>query len=536
MQMKVMRKSRLGLAVGAALGAACLAPATSFGWSVNTQTGSIDTNSAGDTLLFPIYTTANAGTDATPAPATTSFSVTNTSAVETVAAKIRFREQEHSMDVLDFIVVLSPNDKFDFYVDQVNGAARPTMHWTDSSCVVGPSTSGTQHFPAHSTFVATDEQMSVGHLEVLGLADLDGICVTSQGMPISCSAPTGISLAAAAKHGPDGKPANCGILVTTLASATNVNKLNAWSTPSLGDVGNILIGRYVIDNGIQLADGFHIGIEGGNDAIGIKYSNVTGNPGNIKITSQSNTPCGTSGNCASYYTWDKSDWDHPNLAEMANLNNFQAALTAVNVGGDWSNNPANDVGVDWMLSFPDKYAYLDYIPANKCDSTQSSTAYAWCLLENTNVPVTLLSGNDQSDNNGHPGVWTASPSLDLCLGTSGLNIYDTEEGIASSSVSVSPGAFTQFDVCNELNVFTLAASGTTPKPSVIQTQARRQVISFDNLAAVRGWGLLGLSWMAGPGDAVTGLIFTTRATTGVTDQNGSLTDLQKNIGEEFYAK
>jgi hypothetical protein len=99
-----LRKSRLSLAVGVVLGAAAMIPATSFGWSVNTDTGNLQSASGGDTLLFPIYTTVF--------PATTSFSVTNTSGTQTIAAKIRFREQEHSMDVLDFIVVLSPYDKF----------------------------------------------------------------------------------------------------------------------------------------------------------------------------------------------------------------------------------------------------------------------------------------------------------------------------------------------------------------------------------------------------------------------------------------
>jgi hypothetical protein len=518
------------------MGAACLGPATSFGWSVNTTSpGTIDTNSAGDTLLFPIYTTANAGTGtaaATPAPASTSFSVTNTSLSETVAAKIRFREQVHSMDVLDFIVVLSPKDKFDFYVDQKDGAARPTMHWCDNSCVVGPSTTPNaqgcfdQPFPTGSSFVESDAQMSVGHLEVLGMAELSNVCVNSSGSAVDCGTGGAQNLAAAAKHGSDGKPANCPILVTALQNYQNVSSINAAS--SLGNVNNVLIGRYVIDNGVQLADGFHIGIEGGSDAIGIKNSNVTGTAPNIKITSQSSTPCTQSGNCPSssgYYAWDKLDWDHPHLGEMPGLQYFQSALTATNVGGDWSNNPANDVGVDWVLSFPDKYAYLDY-------STDCSSSKTWCLLPTTKTTYGLRN------------VWTGSPTQDLCLGTSNLAIYDTEEQSASQSVSVSPGAFTEFQVCNELNVFTVAASDEQPKPSVIQINVTdptnplsaitRQIVTYENLTAIGGWGLLDLPWNS-IGDAVTGLIFTTRATSGPADQNGSLTDLQKDVGDN-YAK
>ena len=136
--MMKLRKSRLTLAVGAMLGAAALMPAASFGWSVDTINGILSTNSGGDTLLFPIYTTV--GTNAT------SFSTTNTGP-QTIVAKIRFREQERSMDVLDFIVIYSPYDKFDFYVSQGEGQERPIMAWEDSSCVVGPGAGGSVAVP-----------------------------------------------------------------------------------------------------------------------------------------------------------------------------------------------------------------------------------------------------------------------------------------------------------------------------------------------------------------------------------------------------
>ena len=90
-------------------------PRPSDGRSTPTDGFTFDHSSGGDTLLFPIYTAAITELDQDKA-ATTSFSVTNTSATQTIAAKIRFREQERSMDVLDFIVVFSPNDKFDFSV------------------------------------------------------------------------------------------------------------------------------------------------------------------------------------------------------------------------------------------------------------------------------------------------------------------------------------------------------------------------------------------------------------------------------------
>ena len=80
------------------------------------------------------------------------------------------------MDVLDFIVVFSPYDKFDFYVAQGEGQERPTMAWEDNSCVVGPGAGGSV-IPAPSPFVSGNETMSVGHLEVLGMADLTNAAI-----------------------------------------------------------------------------------------------------------------------------------------------------------------------------------------------------------------------------------------------------------------------------------------------------------------------------------------------------------------------
>jgi hypothetical protein len=414
----------------------------------------------------------------------------------------------------------------------------------------------------------TDEQMSVGHLEVLGMANLENACVNSSGVPEACS-PDSLRLEDAAKHDPDtGKPADCALLVKTLTSSANVHALNTQLGSDPGaDVGNVLVGRYIIDNGVPLESGLHIGIEGGSDAISIRNSNL--GPPTIPMTSQTATACysadNTNGsvNCSSYYYWDQVEWDHPDLAEMGlqagtpgdartltagtpeRLTNFQSALSAVNVAGDWSNNPANNVGVDWVLSFPNKYAYLDYVPMDTCGGASSDLG--WCLLYATRT------------GNGTDGVWTSQPSndsigvQDLCLQTRAVLAWSTEEEESSPTVSVSPGARTELEVCNELTVLTLASKeqALTIKPSVIQRNAAadatdaqkeisRRVVEFENLPdVVLGWGAMSLDWanatfpdpIVGQGDSVTGVIFTTRATSGVADQNGSLTDLQKNINE-----
>jgi hypothetical protein len=104
---------------------------------------------------------------------------------------------------------------------------------------------------------------------------------------------------------------------------------------------------------------------------------------------------------------------------------------------------------------------------------------------------------------------------------------------------VSPGTSEDLDLCQELEIFTLAVAGQEVRPSVIQESDRRRVITFENLDAIRGWAQLQLNWQGGfslfpegreIGDAVTGLIFTVRNTDDPTINNASLTDLQKCVG------
>jgi hypothetical protein len=202
---------------------------------------------------------------------------------------------------------------------------------------------------------------------------------------------------------------------------------------------------------------------------------------------------------------------------MFNLAGFQEGMRAGRVSGDWSNNFDNAVGVDWVLSFPSKYAYLDWVDLDDCNA--SGTAKTWCLLEDIKTnPNTLTRG-----------AWTASSTTNLCLTDNSLRVFDTEEGEASGNVNVSPGSRTTLDICEEMQVFTLAAEGDTPRESVIQYADRRDVIEFLNLDAQRGWAELELSWptQSFQTGAVTGLLFTTRATDDPTINNGSITELKK---------
>lgn len=514
--MKTSRKTSLAVAVSAAIGAAVIAPAA-HAWSVDVLTGNLETSSGGDTLLFPLYSTA--------VGASTSFSTTNIGG-STIAAKIRFREQDHSMDVLDFIVVYSAYDKFDFSVSQGEGDATPVMRWNDTSCVVGPAAGGVQPFPAPSNFVENTEVMSVGHVEMLGMANLDQVCWnpgTNQAAPAPC--PAGfVNLGAAGTHVPGGPPANCDLLVSVLGNQSNVAAINAalgidatvpTGLPLAYDVPNDLIGRFVISDAAG-------GVEAGGDAVAIQNSNFVLSAQSAANCAAATLPNGggavPSINCWRGYEWDANEWDHPHFGDMVNLANFQTALTATSVAGDWSNNPANSVGVDWIVSFPSKYAYLGF-GTNDCASTSLTS---WCLLANTRPRTTPTFVP------GHSNAWTSGNTADLCLNNANPQVWDSEENRASGNVTVSPGAQTELDICPELGVYTLAPVGAEVRPSLIQTEARREIVSFQNLDAIRGWGVLSLNWGGSTGGAVNALNFTTRATVDPAFANGSLTTLQKN--------
>jgi hypothetical protein len=445
------------------------------------------------------------------------------------------------------MVVLSPYDKFDFSVGQ--GDPRPIMRWTkDNSCVIGPKApeqaAHAQMFPEHSEFVSSDGAMTVGHLEVLGLVSLDNVCLSTDGTPLPFPAvaglciPAGISAAAAAKHDDTtGKPANCGVLQDLMGSPTKVSILKGDNpTPGASSTASFttpvlrsLIGRYVITDAAG-------GIEAGADAIELRHTNFGGDTNEANLLSaQSATPCSASGNCTSRYAWDTLEYDHPHFGEMANLANLEHALTAGTLSGDWSNNPDNYVGVDWIVSFPTKYAYLDYVEKGKCHNSNvsdgSDTTLGWCLKtpnpgwQNNPLYAPVVHDDD---------VWTHDNTTETCLKSNPLAMYGQDEQEASS-VNVSPGG-NQLNLCNEVNIFALADDSQTPRASVIQTSMRRTTIN-GAVDAIRGWAQMGLNWVSTPSDvnggAVTGEIFTTRATTEPANNNGSLTDLKKDVGDGF---
>lgn len=468
-----------------------LFPATTIALSVDVSSGAVSADDAGDALLFPLYTTA--------AGAASSFSVSSTSPLRTLAVKIRYREQEHSMSVLGLIVVLSPDDKFDFYVSQPGDDARPTLRWSDNSCVVGPDVGATSlQFPVPSPFVDDAAAMSFGHVEVIGMADLSDafLDVNANGLE-----DPGESLAAAARHDSTGVPADCGLIVDAFSDRASVVRIIGAT-----DVANVLIGRFLVT-------GTGVGVEGGGNATALRDTFAA-----PYLAAQSSETCDGSTSCPANglgYAWDDLEADHPHLGDAGavRVDNLDRALGPDSLQADWSNNPANFVGVDWILTFPTKYLYLDRLNAT-CDA--GSTGTTWCLVEELGLHNPF-----------------GPPGSDLCRDGS-ADVWDRDERLALPGVITIWGGW-HVELCDETTVLTFAELGDTPRNSLIQTADRRVVVNFENLSAVRGRAELRPNWywtgLPAPGvprpAATLGVAFTARATDDPTINNGSVTELSR---------
>ncbi len=118
-----MRRSNISKAVTSALfaGGLLLGGAVSSVQAVPTASNL----GVGDVLLFPYYTVENGFNSL--------FHITNHDPERTILAKVRFREHKNSEDVLDFTVILSPNDVFTGYL-RTDDDGNLMFDKTDNTC------------------------------------------------------------------------------------------------------------------------------------------------------------------------------------------------------------------------------------------------------------------------------------------------------------------------------------------------------------------------------------------------------------------
>ena len=534
MQMKALRKTQLSVALGAALTTMAAAPLTAYGFSLVATSGNLVGNDGGDTLIYPFFTAVGNNT--------TAFSLTN-SFNKSIAVKVRFREQKYSMEVWDTIVFLSAGDKWDFFVKRnASGVPEVNIDPADETCTMVPPTGPNGNgFPTpfrSSSLVSAEDWAAgvatVGHLEVIGMMDLTKAYVD---YAIGNGNIIDLSLAAAIEAKNNLIPGypnlkGCDALRAVFGSSANLEAITGAT-----DAPNDLIGRWLINGGSTS------GIEAGSEALPIQ--DLFSAP---YFAAQSTELCtGSSGNCndpafnptannglqassilKNQYGWSPYQLDHPHLGDSASLANIDRGLEAQYLMGDWSNNPTNDVGADWITSFVTRYAYIDKLDCNKADGTE------WCFV--------------QAYSKDSPKYPTYNPFIDASKLTPGtsyyatpvsclkgvLNVWDFDERMARPVAS--PDDI--YDLCNEVNVFTMALEGDVVRDSLIQQNTgpfARKIMRFESLDAERGWAELELLWptlrSTNPAivrsAATMGNLFILRNTASPDQNNATLTNLQK---------
>jgi hypothetical protein len=517
------RRKRLSALLGtAALVGLVGAPMQASAFSVDVAGNNILTDDGGDTLIFPFYsasTQLNNNLGAVTG-ARSSFSVTNTSETAAVAVKVRFREQINSEEIFDFIVFLSPRDKFDFAVRQNSDAnGDPTeppriyfarnrnaddslnIELSETSCIaplglynydLNPSGAANLFRKPQFTDLSGVElwrSMAVGHVEIISMANLTNATYTSAGQPV----PLGPAITHAF---PAGIPGNCNAAVQAFSSAQFVNTIQGAT-----DAGNDLIGRMLVT--IPEA-----GIEAGTNAQSLKNTFTA-----PQLVPQDDALCAQTVTCVSNYAWDTEEHSHPHLGDVgANGDSIADQLEARALQNDWSRTAATDVNVDWIVSFPTKYVYQNF---TNCDGAPGSE---WCNV----APWGGQGADDPWGSFGEPAS---------CLDTE-LQVWDWDEFENSLTSPSAPE-----DLCNEVNVLTIREEFAPTAQSMIQYDPARSEYVFENLyERERGWADLELLWnpigYLGPdnyGAAVFGLAFTVRATGDPNINNGSLTDLSRRV-------
>ena len=443
----------------------------------------INKNGMGQALIYPYYT-VNGGFK-------TSFNVFNTSDTHAVAVKVRFREYQNSRDVLDFNLILSPNDKWSGSVLPTAGQVHPDaatallggarLTTSDTSCTIPFIPRGAGGGVSFNTIgYMLDEQdldfkdsgdqnidrLKMGYIEIIPMAwadvNMDG---DGDATPYPTSTSPGHS-AYDAVHA-NGMPAGdaddgkgCERLVnsfspnhtldgngdiirdriwdrSTTLSPTNGNPLiaseNFWLPIPKGV--NPLFGELALIN----VEG---GVAGGTNAVAI----ADWMEPNVNLLTAQEFPYFLEPTLASA----NGVWTSSGLygAPMSNAgtDGVDAALMATTVTNEWANNPNNGSNTDWVVTFPTKSFHADRSFGNiQAGNNRWRTSTGNPDQTTFNASGTV---NVADTTNTRPAT---APFQNLFDGGSAttldLNIYDAEERTTTTggSVSFSPGSLFQTD-------------------------------------------------------------------------------------------
>ena len=420
--MKLFKKSTLSLALTAAMIGGVAATQTASAYPQAATAGPVVSNSGlGQALIYPYYS-VRGGTQ-------TTINVFNTSTTHAVAVKVRFREHQNSRDVLDFNLVLSPNDKW-FANLNASAAGGVVLSTTDKSCTVPENINGQEFLNDAYTFSAFQDSGSqdLARLQE-GYAEI---------IPMAWSSVTTDPTFAGALHSQaTGNPGSCAAVTTAFTPTTSWDTVLApvvvgdgapaisadadWVAIPAGE--NPLFGETFIKNN---------GVGGGSNAVAIADWMA-----GVKLTTAQAFP----------YFLEPTLGTSAGVWDTTNLPATDDALTSSTVINEWASNPLNNAEVDWAVTMPTKSFHVDVAAANiQAGSSNFRAVGAGGGTATPLAPFTNAFALGRSD---------------VAYGAQG---YNNEEGEAATGpgpgVSIPPGTFNNPDVASlrfEANVISFGA-------------------------------------------------------------------------------
>lgn len=457
-----MKKKVLPLAVGAA--SAVVMSAAHAAMYVNER-------GTGETLIFPFYSAENGNN--------TLVNIANTTDGYK-AVKVRVLEAQNSQEVIDFNLYLSPKDHFSFAISET-AAGGAKLATGDKSCTVPAIPAGGVDFRGlkyasdkaadDTDTAAVDEsydntsigRTQVGYIEVIemGQLDSDSAAVIDKA-GIASATVTAINAAAAIKHGADGVPANCSILVdawSTIAGVDGVWLAESKTTDLTGDseflsawAGGGLYGYATVINVPQgAAFGYDAVAIADHVATGATGSDMHYQPGDIRPNfgdSAFNTSAVISVNGAAVTIDFDSDYPAEATERVQALN---ATMMASKVYNDYVTDTAIAATTDWLLTFPTKAFHVNGTepvePFSKLWSGKSAcepTSLSAVDREESTPPPPPAPGSSGPDFSPAPptppGPAPSNNDVPLCYEATIVQ-FGTESAMGSSTVAVGVNAF-----------------------------------------------------------------------------------------------
>jgi hypothetical protein len=455
-----MNKKVLPLAVGAA--SAVVMSAAHAAMYVNER-------GTGETLIYPFYSAENGNN--------TLVNIANTT-TGTKAVKVRILEAQNSQEVLDFNLYLSPEDHFSFSISATDeGGAK--LVTGDNSCTVPAIPAdgvafrnskylGDKLATKDDPATAADESKNnfdntgigrtqVGYIEVIEMGQLDPAAAPT----IDKSAKGAINAAAAIKHGSDGVPANCDILVdawSTIAGVDGVWLAESKTTDLTGDseflanwAGGGLYGYATVINVPQGASfGYDAVAVADHVGAGATGSDMHYQPGDIRPNfgdDAFDTASIVSVNGAAVTLDFDGDYPAESTERVQALN---ALIMSSEVYNDYVTDSAIAATTDWLMSFPTKAFHVNATepvePFSKLwDGQKACEPSSLATVDREeSAPEVVPPGSAAPDfSPAPPGAPAPAPGNDdvsLCY-ESTIVQFATESAAGTSTVAVGVNAF-----------------------------------------------------------------------------------------------